>query len=161
MGMPLTWSWICSSLHSIRAWESTFSVSLGPYLHCSSLQFSHFYLPYLVSFQFNAYNWLLVLRNHLVSKIIKTCRCVVWFGFGLLWVCVCVSAASQCAGVTCENGGTCEEIFGFNLSDYSCQCVQGYAGRNCQHSNITFYLFIYLFQQEKRPFGLLRVAYTV
>ena len=36
-----------------------------------------------------------------------------------------------CMGLPCENGGTCIE----NADDYTCTCVPGFTGRNCQTSN--------------------------
>jgi preprotein translocase subunit SecY len=34
----------------------------------------------------------------------------------------------DCAPITCENGGTCAD----GVNSYTCTCVTGYTGTNCQ-----------------------------
>ena len=43
-----------------------------------------------------------------------------------------VSDINECLGVTCENGGTCDDV----INDYNCICVVGYTGRHCQTSEL-------------------------
>ena len=40
----------------------------------------------------------------------------------------------DCAGVTCQNGGTCND----GVNAYTCTCAAGYEGTNCQTSNCYF-----------------------
>ena len=40
----------------------------------------------------------------------------------------------ECEFKPCEHGGTCND--GHN--DYTCDCIKGYEGKNCETSNSTF-----------------------
>ena len=42
----------------------------------------------------------------------------------------CFSDIDDCAGVTCENGGECED----KVSTYQCNCAAGYSGTYCEIS---------------------------
>ena len=37
----------------------------------------------------------------------------------------------DCAGVTCQNGGTCND----GVNAYTCTCASGYEGTNCETSS--------------------------
>ena len=50
----------------------------------------------------------------------------------------------ECAGNPCQNGGTCDYQ---GEGQYSCQCSQGYHGRNCELGKSCFHL-VPLFQTE-------------
>ena len=51
-----------------------------------------------------------------------------------------VSEVDECSSNPCENGGTCID----GINEYSCQCVAGYIGANCETgSSCHFCLFIY------------------
>lgn len=39
--------------------------------------------------------------------------------------------ASACERKPCHNGGLCTET-GSGLTDYTCQCEEGFSGRNCE-----------------------------
>ena len=50
----------------------------------------------------------------------------------------CLSASiNKCAGVTCQNGGTCQD----GAKTSSCSCVAGYTGQYCQSKSVTTRLF--------------------
>ena len=42
------------------------------------------------------------------------------------------SYIDDCASSQCQNGGTCVD----GINSYSCNCVPGYAGDNCETGNI-------------------------
>ncbi len=46
---------------------------------------------------------------------------------------ICFSDVDECFLRPCKNGGTCSNSPG----SYSCQCVEGYTGRDCQTGNHT------------------------
>ena len=48
--------------------------------------------------------------------------------------------ADDCVGVTCDNGGTCED----GVDEYSCQCVLGYGGEHCEIGKDNFSQFLQL-----------------
>ena len=49
-----------------------------------------------------------------------------------------VSDVDECNSNPCENGGTCID----GINEYSCQCVAGYTGANCETgSSCRFSLF--------------------
>ena len=48
-----------------------------------------------------------------------------------------VSDVDECSSNPCENGGTCID----GINEYSCQCVAGYTGLNCETGS-SFSLFI-------------------
>ena len=37
----------------------------------------------------------------------------------------------ECSSNPCENGGTCT----VSIDEYSCQCVEGYIGANCERGS--------------------------
>ena len=39
----------------------------------------------------------------------------------------------ECASSPCQNGGTCTD----HVNQYTCACVEGYTGENCQTSMFT------------------------
>ena len=45
-----------------------------------------------------------------------------------------VSDVDECSSNPCENGGTCND----GINEYSCQCVAGYTGANCETSSYRF-----------------------
>ena len=47
-----------------------------------------------------------------------------------LYVVSCVTEIDNCVGDPCENGGTCED----GILTYSCTCVLGYEGDDCETS---------------------------
>ena len=50
-----------------------------------------------------------------------------------------VTDVDECSSNPCENGGTCID----GINEYSCQCVAGYTGTNCETgSSCRFSLFI-------------------
>ena len=40
----------------------------------------------------------------------------------------------DCIGVMCNNGGLCVD----SLNDFSCSCVEGFAGQHCDKGNPAF-----------------------
>ena len=40
---------------------------------------------------------------------------------------------NECSSSPCENGGTCSDA----VNEYSCSCVAGYAGDNCETSKFS------------------------
>ena len=49
-----------------------------------------------------------------------------------MWIKIIFVDVDECASSQCQNGGTC--IDGINV--YTCNCVPGYAGENCQNGKI-------------------------
>ncbi len=45
------------------------------------------------------------------------------------------SDGSACIGVTCEHGGTCQDL---GSQQYICLCVASFYGRHCQHGKFGF-----------------------
>ena len=37
----------------------------------------------------------------------------------------------ECATTPCQNGGSCTD----EINDYTCNCVEGYDGANCENGN--------------------------
>lgn len=52
------------------------------------------------------------------------------YALGYVLLFMCCAGVNNCAGVTCNNGGTCRDIF----SDYICDCVADSVGRHCNQS---------------------------
>lgn len=48
---------------------------------------------------------------------------------------LCQFSGGVCANNPCQNGGTCYPLVGGALG-YTCQCLPGYSGINCQFRNI-------------------------
>ena len=44
-----------------------------------------------------------------------------------------VTDINECSSSPCENGGTCSDA----VNEYSCSCVAGYAGDNCETSKFS------------------------
>ena len=40
----------------------------------------------------------------------------------------CTANIDECANVTCQNGGTCQD----GVNTFNCSCVAGYTGQYCQ-----------------------------
>merc|ERR1712196_415761 len=45
----------------------------------------------------------------------------------------CEGDTDYCDGVTCQNGGTCED----GINDYSCTCADGFTGALCETAIVT------------------------
>ena len=56
---------------------------------------------------------------------------------------VYISDIDDCAGGPCNNGGTCAD----GVNSYTCICMAGYTGANCQTSMKTSVNFIYIKSQ--------------
>ena len=46
----------------------------------------------------------------------------------LLFMYSCTANIDECANVTCQNGGTCQD----GVNTFTCNCVAGYTGQYCQ-----------------------------
>ena len=49
------------------------------------------------------------------------------------WICILMTIVytleiNECASVSCQNGGTCDDL----VNDFQCQCRDGYVGTYCQ-----------------------------
>ena len=44
----------------------------------------------------------------------------------------CVSDINECASNPCNNGGSCSDL----VNGYTCECVEGYAGLDCDYGEI-------------------------
>jgi len=45
---------------------------------------------------------------------------------------------NECESNPCQNGGSCTD----NVNSYSCACVDGYTGTNCETGIITFFHYM-------------------
>ena len=56
----------------------------------------------------------------------------------VFFACFFLSARiNNCAGVRCQNGGTCQD----GANTFSCSCAAGYTGQYCQSKSVTTRLF--------------------
>ena len=53
--------------------------------------------------------------------------------FSIFTLCVFFSDINECSSSPCQNGGTCVD----GINRYSCSCVAGYNGANCQTSTLS------------------------
>lgn len=62
-------------------------------------------------------------------QIYRTCD--KWF-----WICSFLSSdINECSSTPCQNGGTCNDA----VNSYTCTCVAGYDGDNCENGMLTTY----------------------
>ena len=60
----------------------------------------------------------------------------------------------DCAGQPCQNGATCIDA----VNDYTCNCVDGYTGKNCSIGKNRVCLFQRMFIISTQYFSVLRVS---
>ena len=44
-----------------------------------------------------------------------------------------------CYNNPCQNGATCNQNFNSYINSYTCTCLSGYSGTNCQTCNINIF----------------------
>lgn len=69
----------------------------------------------------------IVYVTYILTKIYSILRCICVCKLGFTGS-RCETNIDDCAGVVCENGGTCVDQVG----SYKCQCPLGYDGTQCQ-----------------------------
>ena len=60
----------------------------------------------------------------------------------------------DCAGQPCQNGATCIDA----VNNYTCNCVDGYTGKNCSIGKNRVCLFQRMFIISTQYFSVLRVS---